>query len=403
MPRYAFLARDSQGRALRGLLTGGAPKDLNALGLKVESVNATAGWLAPWQDLERQIRGADSYEVAQFLRQFASMVSAGIPLARSAILLARSHWSPALSGAIQVMEEALLAGQSLSAVMELFPDFFSRPVISLVRVGETVGKLAESLQRAADLAESDSRRRRQLGSALVYPGFILLMFLLLGFVTIVFIFPRFADVLDSMQVARPWPLELALQGARFVGQPAVLLGLAELLVVAGILLWSWLRLPSGQEWRDRLLMRIPLLRTLLIKVALGRLAYSLAVLTEAGVPLTEGLKASQDLVGNRALRASLGRVTDQLRKGDSLGSALARERLYPPAFVQMVSMAEESGAYDMALRHLQRFYEQEVDLAMATMLSLIEPIIILIMGTAVGAFLLSMMLPLMALFQNLGQ
>lgn len=403
MARFAFRALDSQGRAFEGLMTGGAPTILTGLGLKVETVVATARWLAPWQDLKRLARGGDSNETAQFLRQLASMVSAGIPLARSSILLGKGRWSPPLLGAIQVMEEALLAGQSLSAVMELFPDFFSRPVISLVRVGETVGQLSESLQRAADLAETDSRRRHQLASALVYPGFILAMFLLLGFVTVVFIFPRFADVLDSMQVSRPWPLDVTLQAARFLGQPAMLLGLVELGAVGGLLLWCWLRLPSGQEWRDRQLMRIPLVRTFLVKVALGRLAYTLSVLTEAGIPLTEGLRASQDMVGNQALRASLERVTDELRQGGSLGPSLAHEKLYPPAFIQMVSVAEESGAYSMALTHLQKFYEQEVDLAVATMLSLIEPIIILTMGTAVGAFLLSMMLPLMALFQNLGQ
>ncbi|MCA9795047.1 MAG: type II secretion system F family protein, partial [Candidatus Eremiobacteraeota bacterium] len=259
------------------------------------------------------------------------------------------------------------------------------------------GRMAESLNHCADLMEGEADLKGKVGAALVYPAFITVLFMLAGVLIAFLVLPRFAEILAGFDRQLPLPALLLLKFVQVAFQPWVFLVGLEASLLGWFLLRAWFRAAAGREFVDRSLNSIPLVRNLMEKIWMARLSYTLAALVESGVGLMDALKSSKSSMDSPTLEASLDKVVGFVSNGMEMSNAFYVEA-FPPTFVQLLAVGEETGQVVPLLERLQALYEQEVELAVAMFLNLLEPILLGVMGFGVGAFLLTLMLPMLSLF-----
>ncbi len=401
MPRFQFTATTASGARFSGLLRAPSRSHCQQLltffGLRSPQLVALPFWkdvLLEWQ--QSWWGQGDPKESALFLRQLATMLLAGVPLQQALLALSKT-WSFA-----GLLDEGVSAGNPLSQAMACFPDHFTPGVLQMVKVGECSGQLAETLERSATLLEKDLALRQQAQAALVYPAFVVLCFSVLALLVACFVMPRFSEVLQTSNQPLSGPVALVLALFGWLGQPPVILTL----LLALLLVLSLLPLCSGSARFRRpvetLLISLPPIRNFLVRLALVRLTYSLTVLLQSGISLADGLLHSANGSDSPHIQAALLRCHARVLHGASLSSALACEPLFPSAYAQTLATAEESSSYVALLNNLRAMYEYELELTLKTLLSVLEPMILLVMGLVVGAFLLTMFLPMARLFENLG-
>ncbi|MEW6284581.1 MAG: type II secretion system F family protein [Candidatus Eremiobacterota bacterium] len=404
MARFVFRATAPGGLVVEGAVRSPSHSQARRLltesGLTVEQLEGLPWWMSTFQELVQPLKQPSGRELAAFFRQFAVLVQSGIPFTRVLFVLEGGGWSPALEGAARVLSNGVLEGRRLSAMLDCFPQLFPQACRSFVSMGEMSGQLGEALERAALLLERDFRLRHQVRSALAYPAFALAVFLVTGLFSVLFLLPRFAQVFDQANLPMPAPLAILVGLTRVLGSLAGLMLLVQLGALGLVLAWGAVRTDSGRSWLDRKVLRVPWLGALLLHVATARLSQSLASLVQAGVSLEQSLTASQGLAGNTELEERIERVRERLRGGGDLSDSLQRQG-FPRPMVSLIRVGEECGQLDRVLSHVARFYEEEVRLSLATLLGLLEPLLVLFMGFAVAAFLVVMMLPMLKLSQAL--
>ena len=318
-------------------------------------------------------------DLAIFSRQFATMINAGLSLLRSLNILAEQTENPTLAKTIGLLRDDIERGSSLSASMSKFPKVFSKLFVSMVKAGETGGQLDIVLNRVADGLEADYKLRQKVKSAMTYPVVVAIIAGGLVVVMLLFVVPTFAGMFDDLGGELPLPTKILLMISQ---QAKFLVPIGFVLSIVGFITHKRMK-ASSANYRlrfDTIMLKVPVFVDLFSKVALSRFARTLALLLRAGVPVLQALDIVADSTGNEVLARASQDVKESVRSGESMASPLENHKVFPPMVVQMISVGEDTGALDAMLDKISDFYDQEVEATTEALTSLIEPIMIAVLG-----------------------
>jgi len=390
---YEWEGKDRQGKIVRGEMRAGGEAMVGATlrrqGILVQKVK------------KRRMGGGGSIkpkDIAIFTRQLATMMKAGVPLLQSFDIVARGSTNPKVTKLLNDIRGDVETGTSLSQAFRKHPMYFDALYCNLVEAGEAAGILETLLDRLALYQEKTIAIKQKIKSALTYPIAVLVVAFIVVSVIMIFVIPAFKEVFTSFGADLPAPtLFVMAMSEIFVKYWWAIFGA----IGGGIyfFLQTWKRSEAMQKRMDRLLLKMPVFGDLLFKSATARWTRTLSTMFAAGVPLVEAL----DSVGGAAGNAVFAEATEQIQKdvstGTSLTNAMQAANIFPNMVLQMSAIGEESGALDQMLGKAADFYEQEVDEAVKALSSLMEPFIIVILGTLIGGIVVSMYLPIFKIGQ----
>jgi len=331
-------------------------------------------------------------DVAVFSRQFATMINSGLSLLRALSILAEQTESKVLAAIANEVRLDVEKGSSLSAALAKHPKAFSRLYVAMVRAGEIGGVLDTVLVRLADTIEKQVELRRKVKSAMTYPAVV--AFLVFAIVTamLLFIIPMFQDLYSELGGTLPAPTQLLLNVSAFSRKFWWLIFAVEGGAVFAFR--RWINSEDGRKRWDALKLRMPIFGPLVRKTALARFSRTLSALVRSGVPILESLDIVAETAGNHVVAEAVRDTQQAVKGGDPLARRLEEHPVFPPMVVQMMSVGEETGALDEMLDKIADFYDQEVEAAVDALTSLIEPLLIVVMGAAVGSMVIALYMPM---------
>lgn len=331
-------------------------------------------------------------DLVLFSRQFSTLVAARVPIVQSLRILQTQVSNKGLISITESLVQSIEGGESLSIALAKHPHVFGNIYVSLVRSGEASGQVAESLSYLADQLEKDYDLRSRVKSAMTYPLFVLSALVVVGILMFKFVLPSLISVLKEQGGELPFVSRILIQFTDFfqVFWWVVLLVLVSAVVVGRLYAQSL----AGRYMWDRFKMNIPVVGGVLEKVYLARFSRNLATLTAGGIPIIQALKIVSEIINNVIYRDILLEAVEQVTNGKTISEALARHREFPPLVTQMVMVGEQTAQLDNILIKLATFYEKEVDTKVGTLSSLLEPIIMLILGLGVGVLVAGVLLPI---------
>lgn len=360
-------------------------------------------------DVRREKRGIGQIEIggkkvklkqiAVFSRQFATMVNSGLPILRALAILAEQTDNKELARVLGEARMDVEQGSSLSGALSKHEHVFNNLYVSMVRAGETGGSLDSTLIRLAEMIEREVQLRGKIKSAMTYPVAVVALVLLIMSAMLLFVVPQFESIYASLDAALPLPTRsLLLLSDVFKTYWYVFLGAVFL---GRFLFRRWKKTPQGREMVDSLKLRTPVFGSLFHRTALSRFSSTLAMLLRSGVPILQALEIVSDTVNNKIVAKAITDVQLSVRDGESIAKPLTRHAVFPPMVVQMISVGEETGQVDTMLEKIAQFYDQEVEAAVDALTSLIEPILIAIIGGCVGAAVVALYLPMFQIIEKI--
>lgn len=388
---FEWEGKDRNGKIVRGEQRSGGEAAVTA-SLRRQGILVT-------KIKKRRTSGGKSInqkDIAVFTRQLATMMKAGVPLLQSFDIVARGSPNPRLTRLLTDIRSDVETGTSLSSAFRRHPKYFDALYCNLVEAGEAGGILEELLARLAQYQEKIIAIKQKVKSALIYPVAVMVVAFVVLTVIMIFVIPSFKQVFTSFGADLPTPTLIVIAMSEFfVSYWWLIFG-----VIFGggyMFMQSWRRSEKMQLAMDRLLLRLPIFGDLIRKAVIARWTRTLATMFAAGVPLVEAL----DSVGGTAGNAVYAKATEQIQRDVAAGSALTASMnttgVFPNMVLQMASIGEESGALDDMLSRAAEFYEEEVDEMVAGLSSLLEPIIIVVLGTLIGGIVVAMYLPIFKL------
>lgn len=339
-------------------------------------------------DASRRVSLADRY---LFMRQLHVLQKAGVPLLSSLGALEAQLPAGALKHTIQAISRDLLNGSGLSQAFARHPRSFPPLVISLLRIGEAGGLLEQMLKRLAELCEWEMELQSRLKQALFYPLIVLGVLAVGVLLMVTVVLPQFVHLFASWQLSLPWPTRLLLGASVVVtrfGWLFALLGLSGVFALA-----AWLRTEAGRLRWHTLQLRLPLVGPLFVQLAMARFARAMAALTASGVPVLETLALSGESVNNSYIQRALCAVQERVKGGARLAQALGEDGLFPPAVLQMVATGEETGHMDELLQSVADYYDQQAAYLLRTLVTAIEPALLIVVGVGVLVMASAVLLP----------
>ncbi|MGZ5387337.1 MAG: type II secretion system F family protein [Solirubrobacterales bacterium] len=355
-----------------------------------------------------RFRSVKMREMAIFTRQFATLIGSGMPMLRSLYTLEDQTEDERLAGAVRGVRQDVEAGSSLADAMERRPQIFDNLFRAMVRSGESSGRLEESLDRVAFHIEKMDALKRQIRSALMYPAFVFALALVIMFVVVAFIVPVFVGVFEEIAADNPGESsELPLPTKLTVGVSDILTGywFAWIPVLIGLVFafLQWKKTYRGRRRWDRMTLRIPAhIGDVVQKAALARWSRTFSGAISSGVPILESIHLTGQSSGNSLVADSMEDVYESVKGGGSIASPIEnRPDLFPVMVSHMIAVGEESGQLEHMLTKVADFYEAEVDAKVKALTSLLEPIMIVFVGGAVGFIVISMYLPIFSLYDKI--
>jgi type IV pilus assembly protein PilC len=402
MSTFAYKALDSTGTTVQGEIEAedkvAVASQLRSRGLIVVDIdeqNAGSG------DIFERFKKVKADELTVATRQFSTMVSSGMSMLRALYVLEEQQENPKLKEAFSQVRKDVEAGLALSDALARHPDIFNELYVAMVAAGETGGILEETLHRVADQLEKDASLRRQIKSAMVYP---IVIFSFAGIVVIAlvaFLVPVFEGVFKDFGGQLPAITKVTVSFSHLItGKPYVL-------IAAGFaIVWTfrrWKNSKRGHEQWDRIKLRFPFkIGDVVQKVALARFARTYSALIAAGVPMLEAIEITGRTSGNVVVENAMSAVHESVRNGGTIAAPMRTEPdAFPGMVVQMVAVGEETGALDSMLSKIADFYEDEVEAAVKALTSILEPIMIILVGGIVGFVVIAMYLPLFRVYDQI--
>ncbi len=346
---------------------------------------------------ERRVATKD---LAVFAKQFAGLIHAGLPLMRALSIIADQTENKRLASALVAVQSDIESGRSFSAALAAQPAVFPPLLVSLVSVGETGGFLAESLDAIARSYRSDVDLQQKIKSAMTYPLIVLVIAVIGVIAMIAFVVPIFEGMFASMGGELPVPTQILVVLSRNM---AWILPVLIVLSIAGAV--GYQRVKNTDRFRgivDPFLLRMPVFGSLVTKIAVARFARNLSMMLKAGVPLMQALDLVGRAANNKAVEDALQSVRESIRLGRSFSAPLAKAAVFPPLVAQMVSVGEESGSLPDMLESIADFYETEVNAASEQLTSMIEPIMMTVLGLLIGGMVVALYMPMFTMYDQLG-
>lgn len=337
-------------------------------------------------------------DIAVFCRQFYTMLNSGISIIQCLDILRQQFDNLKLRAVIGDMYELVQKGSSFSDSLRVHRDVFPELLINMVEAGELSGNLDIIMQRMADHYEKDTKLRHKVSSAMIYPTMLISISIIVVFFLVTFVMPTFVGMFASSGVELPLPTRILLGIAAFI-KGYWYFEIAGLIVLVYVIR-RILKSDAGRHGFDRLKLQLPIIGSVSTRIATSRFSRTMSTLLASGIPLLNGMEISARVIGNKVFEKAILQVREDVRKGFSLSGPIRRTGLFPPMVDSMIKIGEESGSLDDVLRRTADFYDEEVDVAVQKMMSMLEPIMLLFMAVIIGMVLVAMYLPIFDLMKT---
>ncbi|MEO8195418.1 MAG: type II secretion system F family protein [Thermoanaerobaculia bacterium] len=344
-------------------------------------------------------RGVGAKRVAIFTRQFSVMLDAGLPLVQCLEILGEQEEHRTFREIIQQVRTDVESGSNLADAMRKHPKAFDNLYVSMIAAGEAGGILDVILQRLATYIEKVVRLNAQVQSALIYPVSIIVI--AAGVVTIILwkVIPVFAQLFAGLGGELPFLTRAVVGASNFLGRFFPLIIIAIFLIIAAVKKYH--KTERGRRVIDGFMLKLPVVGMLVRKIAVARFCRTLSTLTASGVPILDGLEITAKTSGNAIVEDAIMAVRKSVEEGKTISGPLAETKVFPPMVVQMVNVGEQTGALDQMLSKIADFYEEEVDTAVAGLMKLLEPLMIVVLGGIIGTIVTAMYMPMYAILQKI--
>ncbi len=409
MSTFTFRAVDLAGVPSRGELEASSKaqvsEQLRQRGLIVLDVSEQREAFK-LESIFQRFKSVNMRNLAVFSRQFATLIQSGMPMLRSLYTLEEQTQDDMLKPAIASLRADVEAGSSLNQAMERQPGVFDPLYRSMVLAGEGSGRLEQSLDRVAVQLEKLDSLRRQVKSAMMYPAVVFTVAIIVMIVIVAFVVPVFVGIFEEISVENGSSAELPFMTKITVGVSEAVTGKFYILLPAlAVLAYAFIRWKKSERGRhqwDRMKLRIPMkIGDVVQKVALARWSRTFSGTVSSGVPILQAIQISGQTAGNAVIEEAMDDVYASVKKGGSISKPLEQSRVFPPMVSHMVAVGEESGQLEQMLEKIADFYDAEVDAKIKALTSLIEPIMICVVGIVVGFIVISMYLPIFSLYENI--
>lgn len=413
MPHFSYTAVDSSGSQTTGTIeatdSAAASAQIKEQGLFPTTVAEASGPAATAAPAKQKKKSSfnlgegtvKSKVLTVFTRQLATLIDAGLPLLRSLRTLMKQEKNPALRSAVENLADSVESGNTFSEALAQHPKIFNKLYVNMVKAGELGGVLEIVLTRLAEFQEKAQRIKGKVVSAMVYPIVVLVIAIGILAFLLLFIVPKFEAIFKDMLGNKPLPAltQFVIDISRFVqGNFLIIFGI----VVVGVVAYQvFKRTSGGAVVLDRLKLRLPVFGDLITKTSIARFSRTLGTLVTSGVPILQALSITKETAGNIVLSNAISDVHEAVKEGESMVSPLEASGLFPPMVISMIQVGEETGQLPIMLNKVADVYEEEVDVAVAGLTSLLEPIMIVFLAVVVGTIVIALFLPLVSIIQEL--
>jgi type IV pilus assembly protein PilC len=400
---FAYTARDKAGAVTKGSLYADdraaaaaslIDKGLTPIILQEAAAKASSGGLLGLLKLKPSGRVKLADKVV-FSRQFATMINAGVPITKSLAILREQTTSKAFATVIGSLASQVESGSTLAKAMSQYPKVFSPVFINMVKAGETGGILDEVLERLAVQQEKDAEIVSKVRGAMIYPGVITTATIAAFFFLMTVIVPKLGAVFEGLGAELPIYTRVLLAISHALVSYGIYIGIVMALGITALV--RYIRTPRGKHVFDTLILKVPIFGNVVRKVNIARFARTFGSLMSSGIAVLDALNSTADAIGNSVFRDELLAVAHEVKNGKSISEELRKSKNFPPIVAQMTAVGEETGKLDEILVKLAEFYEKEVDTIVASIASIIEPVLIIVIGVMVGFVVISVFGPLSAL------
>jgi type IV pilus assembly protein PilC len=394
MPKYAWEGRLPQGGYRKGELEGPNEMAVRAylrqqqiIPTKIAKKAAEIKLTLPF------MKGrVPKKSLAIFTRQLATMIDAGLPLVQSLDILGQQEANETFQGIIKTIKNEVEAGATLAAALQKHPRIFDNMYVNLVVAAEEAGTLDVILNRLATHIEKMEALKKKIRAALVYPAMIVFVAIIVTVVLMVFVVPVFEKLFAGIGQTLPLPTRIVIGISKiFKGYLPIVIAIVVVMVFA---LRKYYKTENGQRGIDGLMLKVPIFGELIRKVSVSRFARTLATLVTSGVPILESLNIVAGASGNKVVEEAILKGRTSISEGQTISQPLADSGVFPMMVTQMISVGETTGSLELMLTKIADFYDDEVDAAVATLSSMLEPVLMIFLGVVVGGLVISMYLPI---------
>jgi type IV pilus assembly protein PilC len=338
--------------------------------------------------------------IAIFTRQLATMIDAGLPLVQSLEILSSQQDNKTFKNILRGIREEVEGGSTFAGALKKHPSTFNELYTNLVVAGEEGGILDNILTRLANYIEKAEALKKKVKSAMVYPTVIVTVAVGVVIILMVFVIPVFESMFKSAGQTLPLPTLIVVTLSKMIRKYIVIIIPAA--IAAFYVLKKWHQTENGKTVMDRLLLQLPVFGPLFKKIAVARFARTLGTLVSSGVPILDGLNIVSKTAGNKTIETAILNARASIREGETIAEPLGRSGVFPPMVIQMISVGESTGALDSMLSKIADFYEDEVDVAVANLTSLLEPLLMCFLGVVIGGVVIAMYLPIFQMANAVG-
>jgi type IV pilus assembly protein PilC len=419
MPIFAYEAINAQGQKETGELEAAnrnqAILEIRNAGLKPTKVAQRAETAGTKKAAAKKEEGAaprtkagkikgkgSAQQLTDFTAQMAVLIDAGLPVVRSLKVLARQQKPGAFKFIIEDVSESVEQGSSLSEAFANHPRTFDRLYVNMIKAGEAGGILDTILQRLADFMEKAQRLKKKVVGAMIYPIIVMSVAVMILTGIMIFVIPAFKKMFEEQGMELHWMTA----GLIFVSEntanwPGLLFAGTVTLIVVGIMAWG--RTPKGERVIDTIKLKLPIFGPIIKKAVTARFTRTLGTLVTAGVPILESLNICKNAIGNVVLGEAIDKVANSIKEGETIAGPLSETGLFDDLVVNMIDVGEETGELDKMLMKVADTFDTYVDIAVESLVSILEPILIVFMGGAIGFIVIALFLPLVGLIDAIGQ
>jgi type IV pilus assembly protein PilC len=401
MSVFLWEGKNSEGKRVKGQMEAATSQQVyNAL--RSQRINPNVKKIREKGNLDREIRllpkrkkKVKLKDLVVFTRQFATMIDAGLPLVQGLDVLGKQNENPTMREILLDVKEQVQSGGTLADGLRRHPKTFDELFTNMIDAGEAGGVLDVVLQRMAEYLEKSDKLRRQIKTAMIYPGVVVSAAILVTSILLIFVIPTFADLFNGFGAALPAPTRIVIAMSNFM--------LAYWYLIFGSMFGSvyffrkFAATERGKETIHPLALKAPVFGDLIRKVAVARFSRTLSTMISSGVPILEALNICARTSGNRVVEREITRVRISISEGKSITEPLEGSQIFPGMVVSMIGVGEQTGAMDAMLGKIADFYEDEVDNAVNGLKQLIEPLMILVLGGLIGGLVIAMYLPIFKL------
>lgn len=401
MPNFIYKARDKQGLAMTGAVEADTEltvaTNLRSLGYRVVSIERQSQVKIRFKGILQKIKKVPQQEIILFARHLSVMLKAGLPLTTALSSILEQVRSESLKEAITGVLKDIAGGGSLSGALSKHSRIFNELFVSMVKVGETAGILDQVLDRLAVLNAQELEIRTRIRSATTYPVILVTVsIIIVGFLLVVII-PKFVAIFETYEARLPLPTQILLGLSSLIRH----LWYIILIAIVGLVFWlrRYVRTEKGRYNFDTFLLKTPLFGEFYLKVIVARFTRTLGILVKSGVPILEALSVTEKTVNNVVISKVVQNIGSAVTEGQSLVEPFQASGIFPQMVIQMISLGEKSGKLDQMLTEAASFYDQEIENIIKNMGVVLEPMLLLVMGTMVAFIALSVLLPIFNLIK----